>query len=107
MEHRIGCGRRYPSAFESAHHDVHPPVDDAEQKGVSNRERKLMAHGGRALGVAMEQEIGHERVRLTEPQGRRSGGTAVGWTRGGSADTVSAQRGSRGVKEDNAVIGDG
>ena len=64
VEHGVGCGRRYPRAFERARHDVHPPADDAEQKRISDRDRQLVAHGSRALGIPVEQEIGHGWGRL-------------------------------------------
>ena len=41
-----------------------PQGDDGEQKRVADRDRQLVAHGGRALGVAEEEEVGHGRESL-------------------------------------------
>ena len=59
MQDGVGRGRHDPLTFEIADRDVRPPVDDGQQKGVSDRDRKLVAHGGRALGISMEQVVGH------------------------------------------------
>jgi hypothetical protein len=64
VQHGVGCGRRYPRTFERARQDVHLPANDSEQKRISDRDRQLVADGSRALGIPMEQKIGHGWGRL-------------------------------------------
>ena len=64
VEHGVGRGRRDPLALEAARHDVHPPADDSEQERIADRDRQLVAHRSRALGVAVKEEVGHGGVNL-------------------------------------------
>ena len=57
-------------AVEEADGDVQLPVDDREHERVADRDRQLVAHRVRALGVAVEEEIRHAREPTECPHGR-------------------------------------
>ena len=55
VEDRLrGCGGD-PVAPERAGHDVHLAADDPEQERVADRDRQLVSHRRRALGIAVEE----------------------------------------------------
>ena len=55
----IRCGRCDPLHLQRARRDVQAAADDSEEERVDDRDGELVAHRGRALRLAVEEEVGH------------------------------------------------